>query len=349
MPENFSRRTFLKGTAGASGTAVAVSLAGCTGADEGFPSDTIEFVNHYSEGGGTDTNFREIEPHWEEEIGGSFSQTYEDGAGTRNGVNTVVGEDDLYTVGGTLTPATPSTIPADEEDENREPAFSVDDLEFLGTTVGDPALIRIREDDGRFDTLEELIAYAEDNPGELTMGSSGPVNQFTLAGVQLFDELDLDDIDIVPYDGGGPVQTGLLQEEVDFIIRAVYNSRDIEDETTVVGIFAEDNEWSEITDDAEPVNDVLETNIEYDPLSGFETYYVSMDAAEAEPDEYEQLVDSFQVAMESDDYRTDLADVDEFEPEKVDVRSPDETREIWEDAVDAFRAEQDLIEQYIQE
>lgn len=349
MPSDISRRSVLKRSAAVGVSASAIALAGCTEDDGEFPSETINFVNHFSEGGGTDRNFRQLQGYWEEELSGSFSQVYEDGAGTRNGVNAMLSEgDDLHNVGATLTPSTPSTIPVDEEDPNRDPAFTVDDLEFLGTTVGDPALIRVREDDDRFDTLEELVEFAEDNPGELVMGSSGPANQFTLAGILMFEELGLDDINIVPYDGGGPVQTGLLQEEVDFIIRAVYNSRDVEDETTVLGIFNEENPWAPITDDAEPVNDILGTDIDYGPLTGFETYYVTMEAAEANPDGYELLVESFQDALDSEGYDEELAEVDEFEQDKIDYRDPDQTREIWESAVEEFRDAQPLIEEYIQ-
>lgn len=350
--ERTSRRTFIKSAATLSATAATISMAGCTGSesDEEFPAETIDFVNHYSEGGGTDANFRQLQPHWEDELGGSFSQVYEGGAGTRNGVNAVLDAgDSLTAVGGTLAPATPSTIVEDEADDNREPAFSLDDIEFVGTTVGDPAIIRIRADDDRFSSLEELVDYAEDNPGELVKGSSGPANQFTLAGILMFEELGLDDIDIVPYDGGGPNETALLQEEVDFAVRGVYNSRGIEDESTAVGIFAEENEWGEITNDAPPVNDVLDTDIDYAPLTSFETYYVPMEAAEANPDGYEQLVDTFQTAMESDGYFEELASVDEYEEEKVDVRSPEETREIWEDGIESFTEAQPLIESYVQE
>lgn len=342
MSEKYNRRSFIRNTGALSVTAATISLAGCTGAGE----RSYDFINHFSEGGGTDANFRQIQSYWEEELDASFTQVYEGGAGTRNGVNAVLGSGEELAVGGTLAPSTPVTTVVDE-DEGREPAFSMDDVEFVGTTIRDPALIRIRGDEDRFNTLEELIEYGQDNPGELVKGSSGPVNPFSLAGALVLDAFDLDDVPIVVYDGGGPNQTALMQGEVDFAVRGVYNSRGIENESTAIGIFAEENEWPEITNDAPPVNDVLDLDLDYGPLTSFETYYVSAEAAEANPDEYDALVETFQTAMASDGYMSELESVDEFEPAKVDVRTPDETRDIWQNAVDQYGEFLSLTQSYL--
>ena len=342
MSEKYNRRSFIRNTGALSVTAATISLAGCTGAGE----RSYDFINHFSEGGGTDANFRQIQSYWEEELDASFTQVYEGGAGTRNGVNAVLGSGDELAVGGTLAPSTPVTTVVDE-DEGREPAFSLDELEFVGTTIRDPALIRIRADDDRFSTLEELIEYGQENPGELVKGSSGPVNPFTLAGALVLDAFDLDDVPIVVYDGGGPNQTALMQGEVDFAVRGVYNSRGIENESTAIGIFAEENVWSEITNDAPPVNEALDLDLDYGPLTSFETYYVSAEAAEANPDEYDALVETFQTAMASDGYMSELESVDEFEPAKVDVRTPDETRDIWQNAIDQYGEFLSLAQSYL--
>ena len=343
MPKKTNRRRFIRNVGALSATAATISVAGCTGAGE----RSYDFINHFSEGGGTDANFRQIQPYWEDELDANFTQVYEGGAGTRNGVNAVLNSGDELAVGGTLAPSTPVTTVVDE-DEGREPAFSLDEVEFVGTTIRDPALIRIRSDDDRFDSLEGLIDYAEDNPDELVKGSSGPVNPFSLAGALVMDAFDLDDIPIVVYDGGGPNETALMQGEVDFAVRGVYNSRGIEDESTAIGIFAEENVWPEITNDAPSVNDVLDLDIDYGPLTSFETYYVSAEAAEANPDEYDELVETFQTAMASDEYIEELEGVDEFEPDKVSVQTPDETREIWEDAVNQYGDFLELTQSYLE-
>jgi len=323
-------------------TASAVSVAGCLGDDE----LSYDFINHFSEGGGTDANFRQVQPYWEEELDASFTQVYEGGAGTRNGVNAVLDAGDELAIGGTLAPSTPVTIVVDE-DEGREPAFSLDEVEFVGTTIRDPALLRIRADEDRFSTVEELIEYGESNPDELVKGSSGPVNPFSLGGALMLEAFGLDEIPIVVYDGGGPNETALMQEEVDFAVRGVYNSRGIEDESTAIGIFAEENEWPDITNDAPPINDALDLDIDYGPLTSFETYYVTAEAAEANPDEYEDLVETFQSAMASDEYMEELEEVDEFEPDKVDVRDPDETREIWETGVEQYGEFLSMVQSYL--
>jgi len=100
-----NRRRFMRNVGALGATAATISVAGCTGGGE----QSYDFINHFSEGGGTDANFRQIQSYWEEELDASFTQVYEGGAGTRNGVNAVLGSGDELAVGGTLAPSTPVT------------------------------------------------------------------------------------------------------------------------------------------------------------------------------------------------------------------------------------------------
>jgi tripartite-type tricarboxylate transporter receptor subunit TctC len=357
MSDSTNRRKFLHG-AGTIGTALL--LAGCqsssgegsdssSGEGSDYPSETISFVNHYSEGGGIDTNFRQFQPYWEEELGGTFQQTYQSGAGTRNGVTYIQNQDaDCYTIGGVNTPAMPSTIAFDNNQEGRDPAFAIEDLEFIGTITSEYTIVRVRSDDDRFETIQDVVTYAEENPDDITFGTSGPTNRFALATIQFFEETGLDQR-LVPYDGGGPVQTALMQEEVDVIFRGVYNSRGIEDETDCLAILAEENNWPEITNEAPSMGDALGGwSYDYGPTVGYQSYYLTAQAAEEYPDRYQTLVDTMQAASESDGYEEELLSIDELEPGKVDNRSPDETRQLWEAAVGTFEEFVPLFEEYVQ-
>lgn len=321
-------------------------LSGCLGEDEAedYPPSTMTFVNAYSEGGGVDTNMREIQPYLEEELDTNFDIDYRDGAGTRIAANTIAEEPEMHSIGGTLSPATPAAVAIDEQ-EDEEPDFTLDDIQPIGTVSEEAALIRVREDEDRFTTIEELVEYAEDNPGEITVGSSGPTNRNTLSIIQLMQETDAE-FQIVPFDGGGPTETALLQQEVDVAARSVYNSADVNDETLCLAVYAEENPEPDLTDDAPPVNEALGTDIEYDPSNGIQFYFVSADAADEYPDRLETLADALESATQNEDYIEDLEEIGE--EGKIFHTGPDETDEILEDAYDTYSELAPLFDEYVQ-
>lgn len=348
LEELVDRRTFLK--AGTASLATG-ALAGCTGAgdEEEYPSNTLELVNHFSEGGGQDQNFREIQPHWEEAAGGEFSQNYQGGAGTRNGMQYMMNntDDDMYSFGASTNVRLGATYAADLDDD-AEPALNpLEDIEFIGTLAGEATILRVRSDDERFSTLDELVDYAQNNPDELRMGSSGPINRFSNAGIQFLEAIGVE-MTIVPYDGGGPVETALMQGEVDVVPRGVYNSRSIEEESTALAIYADDNEWAEITDDAPPIGDELDGDFSYGPTVGYNVYYTTAAAVENHPDRYDMMVDAYAEAINSEAYLSDLDEVDEFERLKVDYLPPEDVEELVEDSFETYQDFLPLFDQYLQ-
>lgn len=64
-------------------------------------------------------------------------------------------------------------------------------------------------------SLEDLIAYAKDNPGKLNYGSGGNGSGGHLAGEFFKKQAELD-IAHIPYNGAAPAQMALLSSEVDF-------------------------------------------------------------------------------------------------------------------------------------
>lgn len=356
-----TRRTFVK-TAGAG--AIAVGIAGCTDDEEipengngngdengngqeevdDYPPSALNFINAYSEGGGVDTNFRQIQPYFEDHIGANFNIEYRDGAGTRIAATTVAEDDEVLRIGGTLSPATPAAVAFDEAD-GTEPDYTLDDLRPLGTLSGEAAIIRVRPDDDRFQTIEELVDYASENPGELTVGASGPTNRNMLSIIQLMEETDAE-FTLVPYDGGGPTQTALLQEEIDVAARSVYNSADIADETTCLAIYSEENPEPDLTNDAPPINEALGTDINYAPTNGTQFYYVSADAAAEHPSRYEHVQEAFYEAHQDEEYRDELEDIGELG--KLVWNDPDETEEIMRSAYETYQEFIPLFEEYVQ-
>lgn len=321
----------------------ATALAGCMGnGSDDYPPSSLEFVNAYSEGGGVDTNFRQFQEYFEEYLGTNLSPQYRDGAGTRTAATTVVQDQEVLRIGGTLSPATPAAIAVDEV-EGTEPQFTLDDLQPLGTLSGEAALIRVREDEDRFTTIQELVDYSVDN--EITVGASGPTNRNVLSIIQLMEATEAD-FTIVPYGGGGPTQTALLQGEIDVAARSVYNSASIANDSHCLCIYSEENPEPELTNDAPPINDELGTDINYAPSNGTQFYYVSAAAAEAHPDRYELVQQAFEDAHGDEDYRADLEEIGEVN--KLVWNSPEETDEILQSAYETYRDFAPLFDQYVQ-
>nr|WP_123624164.1 tripartite tricarboxylate transporter substrate-binding protein [Halorubrum sp. CSM-61] len=356
-----TRRRFVK-TAGAG--AVAVSLAGCSGnggdggdgsdgsdgSDGGnggddYPPSSLTFVNAYSEGGGVDTNFRQIQTYFEDYLDANFNIEYRSGAGTRVAANTVAQDEELMRIGGTLSPATPATIAFDEAQDDTEPEFTLDDLRPLGTLSSEAAIIRVREDEDRFRTIQELVDYADENPGELTVGASAPTNRNMLSIIMLMEETGID-LTLVPFEGGGPTQTALLQGEIDVAARSVYNSASIADESHCLCVYAEENPEPDLTNDAPPINEELGTDINYAPTAGTQFYFVSAAAAEEYPDRYDHVQQAFQSAHEDEEYRADLEEIGELG--KLVWNSPDETEEILQSSYETYQEFVPLFEEYVQ-
>lgn len=65
-----------------------------------------------------------------------------------------------------------------------------------------------------FEDVQDVIDYAEENPGELTFGSSGPSSSLRFAGELLKFRAGIDMLHI-PYKGNGPMTVALAAGEID--------------------------------------------------------------------------------------------------------------------------------------
>lgn len=345
--ETHDRRSFIKI---ASGSAVSMTMIpGCLGGTFGgsggdFPPSSLTFVNAYSEGGGVDTNFRQIQSYFEEYLEADLKIDYRDGAGTRIAAKTVSQNDDGTMIGGTLSPATPAAVAIDEAKGNG-PDFTLDDLRPLGTISSEAAIIRVRKNDDRFTAIEDLVDYASQNPGELTVGASGPTNRNMLSMIQLMESTDAE-FSLVPFEGGGPTQTALMQEEIDVAARSVYNSADIASESRCLAVYAEENPDPELTNDAPPINEALGIDIDYSPTNGTQYYYMSAKVADEHPDRYEHVQQALKEAHQDEDYRSDLQEAGE--KGKLSWSNPDETEELLQNAYETYKEYHSKFEEYVQ-
>lgn len=209
------RRAFLKAAGG--GTALAVGLAGCsdlTPGDDGettgetdYPTQDVEIICPFDEGGGTDRTARVLAEHLQEELGESAYVTNQTGGSGSVGFNEIATADgDGHTIG-ILTVEISTIEHLGVSDVSNEDVASIAQYNF------DPAALTVHED-APYSTIEEFVEYAEENPGEISVSNSGTGAIWHLAAAEFEQEADIE-LDHVGYDGAAPATEAVLGGEAE--------------------------------------------------------------------------------------------------------------------------------------
>ena len=93
---------------------------------------------------------------------------------------------------------------------------TTDDFAFVGIAMAIPAAITVRAD-AEWDTFEDFLAYAKENPGDITVGNSGTGSIWHIAAAAVEDTCGVE-LDHIPYpDGAAAAIAGLLGGEIDAV------------------------------------------------------------------------------------------------------------------------------------
>jgi len=183
----------------------AVLLAGCgstgtnsenTGEGETikFPTSNLEVIVPYSAGGGTDTSGRIITSVLEKEIGKSVVVINKPGAGGDVGMGEMQrAKADGHHLGFISFPD--NAIMAGY----KETSYKNSDFIYLASFTRSPNVLIVKKD-SKFSTLDELINYAKEHPGEITVSVSGDAHTYN--AIQLEKEAGID-LSPVMFSGGG--------------------------------------------------------------------------------------------------------------------------------------------------
>jgi tripartite-type tricarboxylate transporter receptor subunit TctC len=196
-----------------------ILLAGCGGGDSSadsdpeFPTKNVTIYNASSAGSPTDLMSREVARHAADELGQSIVVENATGGGGGVMMNRVLNApSDGYTIGA-VTSAQMASLHSILEDD-----FSFEDFQFLFNVQKEPFAIAVSAE-SEFQTVEEMMTFAEENPGELRVGGQGTGSALHLIMLQLADAHDTE-FNWVPYDGGAESVTNLLGGNVDVISTA---------------------------------------------------------------------------------------------------------------------------------
>jgi tripartite-type tricarboxylate transporter receptor subunit TctC len=220
-----------RGRLGASIAAVALILAACQGGDGGgtpgaggspgadgdagdagnYPESAITLVVPFAEGGPTDTVTRLIQDPMAAALGGEIVvQNVEGAGGTVAAEQVANAEPDGYTV--LMHHIGMSTAPTLYPDLAYDP---LEDFEMIGLVTEVPMTF-VGSPNFEPNTMEELIAYVEENLDTVTYANAGVGAASQLCGL-LFEQATGLDLTEVPYDGTGPAMEDLLGDQVDFM------------------------------------------------------------------------------------------------------------------------------------
>ncbi len=180
-------------------------FSGCQTATE-YPNRPIEMVIPFGAGGASDIFARQYADITADYLGTPITAVNKSGSGTVVGMAYAAG---LPKDGYSILEITPSVLIKDATGE------------FAFTEYFEP-LIKVQNDlmvfgvsaDSEFQTMEELIAFAQQNPGELKIGglSPGGLDDYIANGFAMQAGFDWT---YVPYGGGSEIKAAVLGGELD--------------------------------------------------------------------------------------------------------------------------------------
>jgi tripartite-type tricarboxylate transporter receptor subunit TctC len=187
--------------------AAALTLAPLAAHAQAYPSETIHIIVPWEAGGGTDRIARGFAEALENAAGVSVVVENVGGAGSITGtVKAARSEPDGYTLLLNMDSAITGAMAF------REVPFALDDFAYVGGVYASPTWVVSHADAG-LETLADFIERARAEPGELTLGTAGPVGSPMLmaAAIKGFSGADFR---IIPYQGGADLRKALLGNQV---------------------------------------------------------------------------------------------------------------------------------------
>ncbi|WP_121062390.1 Bug family tripartite tricarboxylate transporter substrate binding protein [Chachezhania antarctica] len=190
--------------------ASAVVLAAGAAQAQDFPAKPVTWIVPYTPGGITDTRSRLIADEFGKALGQTVVVENKPGAGGTLGLEYVARADaDGYTIiYGTL--GTLAAAPSLYEDLRYDSLADFEPVHMMGSS---PNTV-IAYKDTPYSTPEELIAYAKEHPGEVTVGLAG-IGTGTHLASELFANAAGIELLQVPYKGSAPMLNDLIAGRLD--------------------------------------------------------------------------------------------------------------------------------------
>ncbi|MEG2627976.1 MAG: tripartite tricarboxylate transporter substrate binding protein [Raoultibacter sp.] len=178
--------------------------------DSAYPNRNLQGTIVWAAGGACDTLSRSIVPYVQESLGQAIIMNNVSGASGVIGTNLVEGQPcDGYNIlfGAETTQIYPALGISD---------LSYNDFEPIALFAGCNPIVLV-DKNSPFNTIEELINHIDENPGKVTMGTTGAGGTPYVFGAVL-NQMTGGEVNSIPYDGDGPAKTALLGGHIDFTV-----------------------------------------------------------------------------------------------------------------------------------
>lgn len=167
-----------------------------------FPEKPITMICPWTAGGGTDTLLRALSKEAEKHLGQTINVVNQTGGGGAIGHNAIrAARPDGYTVG--MITFELNSLPP----QGLVP-FTWKNFDPLMRINSDPAALTVRAD-APYSTVRGFMDYAKSNPGQVTIGNSGPGSVWHIAAGLAADKTGVA-VKHVPFDGAQPAVTALV-------------------------------------------------------------------------------------------------------------------------------------------
>ena len=174
-----------------------------------YPSQSIQTIVPYSAGGGTDTFARIAAKSMEDVLGQSFVIVNKPGASAEIGTTELASaKPDGYNL------AFISVLDYILLPNLKETTYSFDEIKYISSFT-ESGTVLVGGKDNKFASLDELVKYAKEHPGELSVSISGQGHTYVL--MQLEKEAGID-LTPVMYSGGGESLNAVIGGHVDVAI-----------------------------------------------------------------------------------------------------------------------------------
>ncbi|WP_110666621.1 Bug family tripartite tricarboxylate transporter substrate binding protein [Salinicola halophilus] len=272
-------------------TALTALSAGAVQAD--YPERDVRVIVPAAAGGGTDAIVRKISNIAEESLPVSMYVENVEGGMTATGLLQLMkARPDGQTIAA-ITYDSIITIPW----KNMLPGFTMDKMRMIARITSEADAITVSES-APFETFEELIAAAKENPGSIRVGVQNMGARTHLTMLQL-QELTGTEFKIVSYDNSAATQKeALLNGEVDAVVTSLGDLAPLIESGQARGLVEFTDTQNEGFPDVPPVTET-DTGIDLEMGS----FIVLVAPARTPDDVVETLESTYHEAYESDEFQ----------------------------------------------
>ena len=196
------------------------------------PKKNVTVIVAYKAGSGTDNTARVLSKFATATVGRTLViQNLEGGSGSIGWTSLSMARPDGYTIGFVNLPTLCSNIVEQLGD------YKIDDFVPICNHVNETSLVMVAKD-SPFNTLQELVAFAKENPGKLKASTNG-MKASNHIGSELLAKSAGFQYMAIPYGGTADQLLALRQGEVDFSVAKEADIASMMSEVKILGVFSE--------------------------------------------------------------------------------------------------------------